>query len=113
MAITIKTKDPTKLLADIGKAIGAGRVQTWTRFTDGDFTHSPEQWKNKAYLRPSIAPGELKFGVVANDPVDLSWELYGVFQGRFIEMLIIHFHDSISTLTATAFPESPDVTRKQ
>jgi hypothetical protein len=102
MSLSIKTTDPAGLLKDIKAAIDKKTVETWVYDSDGDFTHTPQQWFKKAYLRPKTAVGELRFGVVGIQGVKLSKELYGVYQGRFIEMLTIHFDSKFTLASATA-----------
>ncbi len=108
MAIIIKTNAPSSLLDAIKKEIDEGKIETWSYDSDGDFTHTPEQWKFKAWLRPKIYNGELRFGILKNNKVDLSTVVYGVYHGRFIEMLLNHFDQKFSTALATAQKTEPD-----
>jgi hypothetical protein len=100
MALTIKTNSPSDLLKAIKAAIDAKQTVTWSYDKDDDFTHTPDQWKNKAWLRPKVEVGELKFLVVAPKDVQLTKAVSGVYQGRFIEMLVTHFETKFSTITA-------------
>lgn len=102
MATVVYTPTSKSLLAQIKKAIDEGTVDTWIYDTDGDFTHKPEQWKNKAWLRPYVSSGVLQFGLVGRNGVDMSKEIYGIYHGRFIEMLLVHFDGAFSNVTATA-----------
>lgn len=52
MALSVKTDNPSGLLTSIRKAIDNKVVSTWSYDKDGDFSHTPDQWKNKAWLRP-------------------------------------------------------------
>ena len=54
MAIIIKTNNPSGLLKAIYKAIDDKEIETWIYDADKDFTHTPDQWKNKAWLRPKV-----------------------------------------------------------
>jgi hypothetical protein len=109
MAIFVATGNPTGLLQQIRSAIDSGAVETWKYDKDGDFTHSPPQWKNKAWLRPSLSPGLLRLGILGQENTTLSKEVYAVYHGRFIEMLLAHFDDSFSRAEATAKLLPPDV----
>ena len=108
MAIIIKTNTPSNLLAAIKKEIDEGKIQTWSYDSEGDFTHTPEQWEFDAWLRPKIYNGELRFGILKNKNINLSTVIYGVYHGRFIEMLLSHFDNKFTTVQATAQKADPD-----
>jgi hypothetical protein len=112
MAIIVKTSNPAGLLQAIYKAIDNESVVTWEYDSDNDFTHKPEQWYQKAWLRPSIpvnTTGELHFGIlISSTNYGQSVTLYGVYHGRFIEMLLNHFDDRFTSAAATALPTSRD-----
>jgi hypothetical protein len=108
MAIIIKTEKPSTLLASIKKAIDVQEIDTWSYDSDGDFTHVPEQWKNKAWLRPELRIGELRFGILGQKETPLPKYIYGVYHGRFIEMLLNHFDNDFTSAFATAQKETPD-----
>jgi hypothetical protein len=106
MAISIRTTTPKALLAKIKKAIDDGHVETWSYDEDGDFVHSVPQWKNKAWLRPKIELGVLRLGLLGQRNVHMTYEIYGVYHGRFIEMVLTHFDDQFTTASATAQRDS-------
>ncbi len=106
MAVVVYTSEPKALLDKIKKAIDKGTIETWIYDKDGDFTHKPEQWKNQAWLRPYISSGVLQFGILGNTGITMTKLIYGVYHGRFIEMLLSHFDDSFSNVTATAKKDS-------
>ncbi len=108
MAIIVSTQDPKELLRKIRKGIDDQTIDTWSYDSDGDFTHTPEQWKNKAWLRPKVYSGELRFGILAQRDTKLSTYLYGVFHGRFIEMLLNHFDNDFRNAQATSKKTEPD-----
>ena len=45
MAVHILTSTPNTLLTKIKAAIDKGEIDTWSYDANGDFTHTPEQWK--------------------------------------------------------------------
>ena len=49
---------PSQLLSTFKKAIDDGHVKTWSYDTVGDFTHTPDQWKYKAWLMKSAFDNE-------------------------------------------------------
>lgn len=108
MAIIIKTTAPSELLAAIKKEIDENKIETWSYDRDGDFTHTPEQWTKKAWLRPKIYAGELRFGTLGNKNAKLSRVIYGIYHGRFIEMLLSHFDNKFTTAHSTAHKTEPD-----
>jgi len=102
MALIVHTSNPTALLKSIKNAIDAKSVETWIYDTDGDFTHSPAQWIHKAWLRPVVVSGALIFGLLGKKDEQMTKLIYGVYHGRFIEMLLTHFDNEFSTANATA-----------
>lgn len=102
MALVINTSNPTALLSAIKKAIDDKKIETWFYDSDGDFTHTPDQWKFQAWLRPVVAPGVLIFGLLGKKDVVMTKLIYGVYHGRFIEMLLTHFDNDFSAASATA-----------
>lgn len=108
MAIIIKTKNPKKLLNSIYRSIDQNKIDTWTYDEDKDLTHSPRQWINKAWLTPKIYVGELRFGIISQNNVPLSWRIYSIYHGRFIEMLLNHFHSDVLKVEATVRKCIPD-----
>jgi hypothetical protein len=104
MALFAYTPDPGRLLAAIKQAIDNGHVKTWAYDKEGDFTHTPDQWNGKAWLRPSLGQGYLRFHIIGSKATITTWAMYGIYHGRFIEELITHFHDSVSDLKPTIQP---------
>src|SRR5690242_2167775 len=100
MSLIVKTNNPTGLLSAIKKAIDDEDVETWSYDKDGDFTHTPSQWKNKAWLRPETGVGELRFKLIPPQGESITKAISGIYQGRFIEMLVTHFDAKFTTATA-------------
>jgi len=101
MALSVKTDNPSGLLSSIKKAIDDNVVVTWSYDKDGDFTHTPDQWRNKAWLRPKTETGELRFVIIEPKDTKTTKMVSGIYHGRFIEMLTSHFDTKFSTATAT------------
>jgi len=108
MAVRVFCNNPQQLLVDIKDAIRAGRVKTWTLDNDGDFTHAPEQWANKAWFRPVVGDDRVVFNILGQTTQNMSKRIYGVYHGRFIEMLLTHFDQKFSRATATALAAAGD-----
>jgi hypothetical protein len=108
MAIFVDAHNPHGLVAAIKKDIDRGHIETWKYDKDGDFTHSPPQWENRAWLRPYVIGGSLKFGIIFPTNAGRNSVVYAVYHGRFIEMLLSHFDSSFSMATASAVLVHPD-----
>ena len=104
--ITFDTANSTGLLAAFKKAIDDKKVVTWSYDKDGDFTHTPQQWSGKAWLRPVVSQGRLTMNFLG--PKGVTWEVFGVYHGRFIESMIVHCNDLFTTGTATSKPATSD-----
>ena len=102
MALIIKTDKPNGLLTAIRKGIDDKIIDTWSYDEDGDFTHTPPQWKKKAWLRPKIFEGELRFGIIKPKADEPNRTIYGVYHGRFIEMLLTHLFSKFTNAIATS-----------
>jgi len=93
MALIVITSKPKELLDRVRKAIDDGHVDTWSYDRDGDFTHTRPQFNQKAWMRPVIGQGMLSFGLLGERGVVMTKALYGIYHGRFAEMLLTHFDD--------------------
>lgn len=111
MAVVVKTTTPKALLSAIKRAIDRGDIDTWSYDADGDFTHTAEQWRRRAWFRPRPDEGRLIFNILPPRTGDVSRLVYGVYHGRFIEMLLNHFDEKFSEAMATALPTNGDRTR--
>lgn len=109
MALYFKTNEPQKLLNEFKNAIRDGRVATWSQDADGDFTHIPEQWKNKAWLRPVIETNQLKIIIIKQQDITMSSEVYAIYHGRFIESMLVHCDKFFSSAVATALATDEDI----
>lgn len=108
MALYFKTDDPQKLLDEFKKAIKEGKIATWSSDKDGDFTHTPEQWKNRAWLRPKIESAKLALYILRPKDTNITSLVYAVYHGRFVESMLLHCDNLFSDTTATAFPAGSD-----
>jgi hypothetical protein len=109
MAIRFSTNTPKKLLASFKKAIDEGKIATWAYDKDGDFTHTAQQWKSLAWLRPKVIEREaLIFSIITPQGSKISSEVYGAYHGRFIEPMLVHCDSLFTEAIATAFPADDD-----
>jgi hypothetical protein len=108
MAVTVNTSSPKAILDGLKKAIDERRIQTWAYDSDGDFTHSAQQWNREAWMRPSVVTGGLVFNILPPQGKQISKEIYGIYHGRLIETLLVHFDTQFSNANATALPVLAD-----
>lgn len=111
MAIIVSTENPKSLLNAIKRAVDEEEIETWSYDEDGDFTHSAEQWNQRAWLRPRIRENLLIFNIIPPVRKSISKSVYGIYHGRFIEMLLRHFDNRFEEASATALPTSADRVR--
>ena len=102
MAIIVNTNNPEHMLSKIKEAIDNGKIDTWNYDADGDFTHTPKQWIDTAWLRPVVASGSLIFGLIGKRNDQMTKVIYAVYHGRFVEMLLTHFDDDFSAANTTS-----------
>lgn len=100
---------PPKLLGNILEQINNGLIDTWEIDSDGDLTHTPYQWKGEAWFRYHLNESELVFGIVARRDKKMSKVIYGLYHGRFAEMLLTHFDTQIEEITISSMPDEYDL----
>lgn len=105
--LTFDSSNPSALLASLKRAIDQGHITTWAYDSDGDFTHTPPQWNKKAYMRPVVQQGRLMFKLLGRTAT-VTWEVYAVYHGRFIEAMTAHFHEDFTIAASTAKPSTSD-----
>ena len=108
MAVRVFTDDPDSLLAALKLAISDGKIETWTIDSDGDLTQTAKQWSRRAWMRPKVLDDRLLFNIIASKEEKMSKVVYGVYHGRLIQMLIVHFDDRIRTASATGLATAGD-----
>ncbi|MGP8233349.1 MAG: hypothetical protein ACLQL2_11925 [Methylovirgula sp.] len=102
MAVRAFCDDPSSLLRDIRKGIESGLIQTWSIDAEGDLTHTPDQWRGKAWMRPRLQEDRIVFNILGNKNAIMKRSTYAVYHGRLIEMLLRHFDDQLIRISATA-----------
>lgn len=109
MAVRVFTSNPNSLMHSVRLSIATGTVVTWSIDSDGDLTHSAEQWKNRAWFRPKVLDDRIIFNILGPKSKALTRTEYAVFHGRLIEMLLTHFDERFTRVTATALPAEGDI----
>ena len=108
MAVRVFSENPKSLLMRVKAAIDDGSIETWSVDADGDFTHTPEQWRNRAWFRPVISEDKIVFNILGPKSKPISRTVYGIYHGRLIEMFLTHFDQKFSRASATALPVTGD-----
>ena len=85
-----------------------GEIRTWSHDKDGDFTHVPEQWNQRAWLRPHAKEEQLVFNIFPPANTAMSKTVYAVYHGRFVEMLLTHFDNMFNRAVASSLPTEGD-----
>lgn len=98
MAIIVETRYPENLVDQIKESIDNQEIDTWQYDNDGDFTHTASQWVNHAWFRPYIEGDRLTFGILGRKDSFLTINEYGIYHGRFAEMLMSHFSSDITEI---------------
>ena len=101
MAIYIDVKNPQRLLDALLENIENKRILTWCVDEDGDFTHV-SQWNNKAWMRPCVQKNKIAFGLIGRRDEHMTKSIYGVYHGRFAEMLLTHFDTIMDSIEITS-----------
>lgn len=109
MAVTVFTQTPAALLAAIKKSIDDKEVETWGYDDEGDFFCTPPDSAEKAWFRPIVQQATLTFGLIGKENEAMTSLIYGVYHGRLIEMLLVHFDQRFTHVSATALGDSVDV----
>ena len=108
MAIYLSSSNPSELLTAFKKKIRDRAIVTWLE-KDGYFTHDTDQWRYKAWLKPSVGNGRLIFNIVNSTGSTVTTLVYGIYHGRIIESMLCHFDKDVSSTEATPMPASGDV----
>lgn len=108
MAIIVTTENPGLLLNEIKRVIDQKETELWSYDTSGDFSYTPEQWANRAWLRPEEGFGELKFGILGTQNAGMTASLYSTYHAAFIELLLTYCDKFFTTAAATARKTDPD-----
>lgn len=104
MSLMLETQDPKELVQLIIKEIASGQIATWQYEKGKGFTHttSSDQWEDRAYLIPKSNGNKLYFGIRMPKNEEDSAIVYGVYLGRFAEMLLSHFDNYFEKLVITS-----------
>lgn len=110
MAIYITSIHPFLLLRNIKEKFVERGIETWEMDKDGDFTHSPFQWRYHAWFRARVEEerNRLAFYIICRNDKNLSVIDYAVYHGRFAEMLLTHFDRECDSIEITPLASGYD-----
>lgn len=107
--ITVETRRPYTLVRRMKELIDEGVIETWSYDDDGDFTHLPPQWRNKAWFHAVRYKGEkVEFRMIPNSKRLISREVYAIYHGRFVEMLMAHLSRYCINIFVSPVPDNKD-----
>lgn len=107
LIVNTNNRDANLLLKSIYENMDMKRIHTWSYDADFDFIYLPDQWCLRAWFRPRLEllrqnNRQLIFGMISSRKYTLSKTLYGVYHGRFAEMLLTHFDDMFDNIEVTS-----------
>jgi len=96
MKIITYTSNSTALKNAINKKINDKELKTWEIVRNNKneilYSHIPEQWKEKAMLKPCVYDDRVEFVINWwNKKGEPDEETKGYILGRFVEILMVHF----------------------
>lgn len=104
MAIYIRTQNPQRLIEGINRSIQNRDIVTWTVDKEGDYTIDRDQWRFRAWMKPTLKEGQLVMSIIQSRKFPMTNELYAVYHGRFVSTVIAHFSDEIEGVEVTPHP---------
>jgi hypothetical protein len=105
MKIEVFTSKGKELVAAIDKEIANKAIVTWRIIKSTKevlyYTHTPDQWDNKAIIGRDVKTDRVEFLVTGWDKALPSENTKGYYAGRFAEILMVHMRDYFSKLEIT------------
>ncbi|WP_145736975.1 hypothetical protein [Nitrospirillum pindoramense] len=109
MSVHFIAKNPKELLNKFEKSIEDDEfgedIRTWikrsSRDYDSAYTHSSDQYEDKALIMPAVLDGELMFSVFGIYDDEKYEEIYTYYVGHIIRTFFAHFSDDFDKLEAS------------
>jgi len=115
MSVTFISADPKSLLKDfedrIAQSEPKGKITTWEKTANGNYTHKAADWHGKASFKPSVETGKLVFYIIKPATENVAVTTYGYYHGHLIETFLNHFDQKFTDGTASALPRTGDVVK--
>lgn len=97
MEIVALTNEAQILKDAIDEKIENKELRTWKIVKNSKkenlYTHTPEQWLEKAMVKPLVEKDKVRFRIVWWRNVTSDEATSGYILGRFTEILMVHFND--------------------
>lgn len=118
MGIIVSTKKASGLIASLKTEIKSGNAHTWVHGIRPTaprdyFTHNGEgnRFLNFASFAPSVISEGVVFNLFSPGGKPVEYGIWGVYHGRFVELLLNHGGDSIESIMVSPGPIGSDVKR--
>jgi hypothetical protein len=117
MAILTTTKNPKGLVAALKAAIKIRAAHTWVHRATAKykdlFTHNGEgnRFLEAAFFCPSVVAGGVIFNLYSPGSKPVEYGVWGVYHGRFVELLVNHGDDLCEFIEVPPLPTAGDVRR--
>lgn len=108
MSIHVTTDEPSRLLRKIRSRVEDGDIPEWVCDEDGDFTLADPRYRKKAWVRPRVDEARLSFALLGPRGETVTRRTYGVYHGRFMEMLLLYFDSEFDRVSASALATTRD-----
>lgn len=115
MALIVNTENAEALLNKIVQefnGVGSKDIDTWDMLVKNGsyyFTHNRPQFKNKTYFKAYIYNKNLVFGILYKPSNMLTVDLYGIYHGRFSQMLLNHFDFDLKSIETISLISDLDI----
>jgi hypothetical protein len=114
MSVLFSTTVPKALLTKfdqrIAQTAATGKITTWEKHPDGvHYTHKAQAWKGKAYLKPIIENGGLRFAIYRPQGKSVDRVTFAYYEGHLIETFINHFSADYTNAQASPSADSKDL----
>lgn len=107
MALVVASPDPNGCLRSL-KAFVDTHIYGWTCDSDGDFTQTDPNWRNRAWLRPRIGSGTITFTIVPPARTKVTAGVYASFHAAFVDLLLRTVDQKFNDVRVTALADKGD-----
>jgi hypothetical protein len=99
--VSVTKGSPAELIDALTRRLAAGKVKAW-RAQDGRYGLTDEKLWGKAWIAVSSEDATIAFRLQRPEGVDLlETSVRGIYLGRFLELLLNQFGESLGTVTVS------------
>lgn len=111
MSITIHTKFPRRLRTLLFEGINEGVITSWLIDDESHLTLNSRIWRNRLWMHiANIEPKHsITFGIIGRKFEKITMAEFGVYHGRFAEVILANFADIISGIEIPSTPTQYDI----